>query len=303
VLRDPILHQTREIKDVLCASRLRRTDAVSTGPREPGSADSQVGTARGRDVSLYTSIRRVEEKGLSGARLPLASVFSAREMSGALARDRIASQLHSRPNQHPTFQVDERFLAVSPSISQIHSLIRVARACQIDPIDDPGKRLLAVHEGVDRAANRTPGHHEVVGSVHARSCRSATHLCQVGTTSRNRTIEIQFPQPEISTEIENRKSQPAVGRYETAAGPQHEPPFTVCCKHVEGTLKPISTATTDEQVGQASDSECRPGPQVNSFVDFRLTILLNASEVLFENGEAVLHEYFQPPEIWHNDCL
>lgn len=74
-------------------------------------------------------------------------------------------------------------------------------------------------------------------------------------------------------------------------------------EYVKGTLKPISTATSDEKIRQTTHSECGPGSQIYALVDLRLTVFPNTSEVLFEIGRSVQHEKNRPREIWHAVCL
>jgi hypothetical protein len=74
-------------------------------------------------------------------------------------------------------------------------------------------------------------------------------------------------------------------------------------EYVEGPLKPITTATSDEEVRQAAYSESRPGAQIYPLVDLRLAVFPNTSEVLFEIRRSVQHEKTHPPEIWHAVCL
>jgi hypothetical protein len=74
-------------------------------------------------------------------------------------------------------------------------------------------------------------------------------------------------------------------------------------EYVEGPLKPVSTATSDEKVRQTTDPESRPGSHIYALVDLRLTVFPNSSEVLFEIRRSVQHEKTHPPEIWHAVCL
>ena len=73
-------------------------------------------------------------------------------------------------------------------------------------------------------------------------------------------------------------------------------------KHVEGPLKPVSTATSDEEVGQTTNPESGPCPEIHALVNLWFTILLHAPEVFFEIGGSVLHEEIHLPEIWHAVC-
>ncbi len=79
--------------------------------------------------------------------------------------------------------------------------------------------------------------------------RSTTQLCQVGTPTRDRPIQIQLPETEATTEIEDRYPQTSIWWHESAPSPKNQPRLTMSGKDVEGSLKPISTTTSDEQVG------------------------------------------------------
>jgi hypothetical protein len=63
------------------------------------------------------------------------------------------------------------------------------------------------------------------------------------------------------------------------------------CEQVEGPLKPVSTATSDQEVGHTADAEDCPGAQIHPLVDLRLAPYLKAAEVRFEAHE-VVPEYF-----------
>jgi hypothetical protein len=59
------------------------------------------------------------------------------------------------------------------------------------------------------------------------------------------------------------------------------------CEHVKGPLKPISTTTSNEEIRQTADPESGPRAEIDAFVDLRLTVLPDASEIFFEIGRTV----------------
>ena len=144
---------------------------------------------------------------------------------------------------------------------------------------------------------------EILGSGKPGPFRSSTQLCQVGTSAGDRSIQIEFPETEAATEIEDRHPQPSVRWNQPAPGTQYQPGLAMGGENVESPLKPVSTATSDEQVRQSTNPESRPGPQIDALVDLRLTVFPDTPEVLFEIGRPVQHEKIHPPEIWHVVCL
>ena len=133
-----------------------------------------------------------------------------------------------------------------------------------------------------RTSHRARSCHQRFHSGNPGPCCSPTHLCQVGTTSSDRTIEIQLPQTEITAEIQYRHPEPAVWRNQATPGTQHEPGQAVCREEVDSALKPVSTTTSDQQIGQTTDPEGRPRPQINPLVNLWLAPLPKISEVCFE---------------------
>jgi hypothetical protein len=81
------------------------------------------------------------------------------------------------------------------------------------------------------------------------SCRSTTHLCQVGTTSRHCAVHVQIPETEVSAEIDQWYTQTPIGWNEPASGTQNKPFQAMGREQVQSALKPVSTATSDQQVG------------------------------------------------------
>jgi hypothetical protein len=143
----------------------------------------------------------------------------------------------------------------------------------------------------------------MVDPRHPGSYRSATHLCHVGTTAGDRSIEIELPESQVAAEIQDRYPKPPIRWHEATPRAKDKPPLPMGGENIEGPLKPVSTATTDEQVGQATDPESGPRSQIYAFVDLRLTVLPHTPEVLFEIRRPVLHELNHLPGIWHTDCL
>jgi hypothetical protein len=104
------------------------------------------------------------------------------------------------------------------------------------------------------ASYRRTGIHQVFGSGQAGPFRSAAQLCQVGTPTSNRSIQIQLPKSEAAAEIEDRHPQTSIRCHEPAPSTQHQPRLAIGGKHVEDPLKPTSTATSDEQVRLSTDA-------------------------------------------------
>jgi hypothetical protein len=150
---------------------------------------------------------------------------------------------------------------------------------------------------------RRTGVQKIVGSGESGPFRRPTQLCQVGTPTGDRPIQIQLPESEGATEIEDRYPQTSIWWHESAPSPKNQPRLTMGGEDVKGPLKPISTATSDEQVRQTTDSESSPGSQIYALVDLRLTIFPNTPEVLFKIRRSVQHEKTHPREIWHAVCL
>ncbi len=63
-------------------------------------------------------------------------------------------------------------------------------------------------------------------------------------------------------------------------------------KQVENPLEPVSTATSDQQVGNATDAETCPGSQVDPIVDLGIASLAKIAQVLSEGRETVSQEKF-----------
>jgi hypothetical protein len=53
-------------------------------------------------------------------------------------------------------------------------------------------------------------------------------------------------------------------------------------EEVQGALKPVSTATSDQKIRRTADAESRPRPQVDALVDLGLTGLPERSKVFLE---------------------
>jgi hypothetical protein len=61
-------------------------------------------------------------------------------------------------------------------------------------------------------------------------------------------------------------------------------------EQVDHPLKPVSTTTSDHQIGRATDAKSRPCPQIDPLVNLRLAAFAEGTEVLFEARGTVLHE-------------
>ncbi|MCW8985093.1 MAG: hypothetical protein OQK55_07095 [Thermoanaerobaculales bacterium] len=174
---------------------------------------------------------------------------------------------------------------------------------KLDPVKNLGEAEVSLRCRVHGASYGRTGIEKALGSGKSGSFRSTAQLCQVGTTPGNCPIQIQLPKAEPTTEIENRYPQTPIRCHQSAPSPQYQPGLTMGSEYVEGPLKPVSTATSDEKVGQATDAESRPGSQIHTLVDLWLTVFPKISEVLFEIGRPVQHEKTRPPEIWHAICF
>jgi hypothetical protein len=53
-------------------------------------------------------------------------------------------------------------------------------------------------------------------------------------------------------------------------------------EEVQGALKPVSIATSDQKVRRTANTERRPRPQINALVDLGLTGLPERSKVFLE---------------------
>jgi hypothetical protein len=185
------------------------------------------------------------------------------------------------------FELDARLQPVAMSDSD--PLDGPPRPRQINPVEDSFEVALAMGSCVNCASYGAADSHQVVESGHAGACRSATHLCQVGTTPGYGTVEVEIPETEGPTEIDHRYPKAAIHRYEPTPGTENQPPLAVGREHVDRPLKPVSTATTDEEIGQATDAERRPSPQVDALVNLGFTVFLCGSEVLLEIRRSVEH--------------
>lgn len=224
---------------------------------------------------------------------------SFRRRGGMLA----VHQLEASSKDNPPVEVEPDVISLSPSIGQPDPFDGSARSSEVDPIEGSREVEVTMRGGVHGSSDRASGSHQIIYPRHPCTCRCTTHLCHVGTTAGDRSIEIELPESEVATEIEDRYSQPPIRRHESAPRAKDQPTLSMGGEDVEDPLNPVSTATSDEKVGQATDSESRPRSQIHALMDLGLTVLPNTPEVFFEIGRPVLHELIHLPEIWHTDCL
>ena len=191
----------------------------------------------------------------------------------------MAGELKTSTQDHPPIEVKLEAAVSEPGLDPFY---RSSRTAHINPVDQPGQGKEIMDRGMDRPPHRTAGTEHRLHPAEPGPCSGATHLCQVGTTSCNRPVEIELPQGEIATEVEHRHPKSATGGYETAARTQNKPRLTVGGEQVDHPLKPVSTTTSDQQIGRATDAKRRPRAEIDSLVDLRFAAVAKRAEVLFE---------------------
>jgi hypothetical protein len=221
---------------------------------------------------------------------------------GGRCRSPITHQLETCTDHHLPIQVDIDGCPSSPALGELNSLDRSAGLGEIDPVENRCEAQVPAGRRVHGASHRRTGIHEILGAGQPGSFRGSAQLCQVGTPARDRPIQIEFPETQTAAEIEDRYSQTSIRWHQPTPGTQNHPHLAMGGENVECPLKPISTATSDEKVGLTTDPEGRPGSQIYSFVDLRLTVFPDTPEVHFEIGRPVQHEKIHLPEIWHAVC-
>ena len=167
----------------------------------------------------------------------------------------MSGELEASAQDHPPIQVKPE-----SAVSNVGAdpFCGSSRSAHIDPVEQPGQGKEIMDRGMNRPPNGTGGSEHRIDPAEPGPCSSATHLCQVGTAPRHRPVEIELPQSEIATEVEHRHSKPATGGYETAARTQDKPGLTVGGEQVDHPLKPVSTTTSDHQIGRTTDAKRRP---------------------------------------------
>ena len=189
------------------------------------------------------------------------------------------SELKTSTQDHPPIEVK---LEAAVSEAGLDPFYRFSRSAHINPVDQPGQGKEIMDRGMDRPPHRTAGTEHRLHPAEPGPCSSATHLCQVGTASRHRPVEIELPKGEVATEVDHRHPEPAAGGYETAPRTQNKPWLTVGGEQVDHPLKPVSTTTSDQQIGRATDAKRRPRAQIHPFVDLRFAAVAEGAEVRFE---------------------
>jgi hypothetical protein len=195
--------------------------------------------------------------------------------------------LETRSNHDSPIHIEIEMGSASPTVGELDSLDRSPRSRELHPIKQRRELQMFLRGRDNRSPDRGSDCEQSLGPSKPGPCRGTTQLCHVGTAPGHRSIEVELPKSEAATEIQNRHPETTIGRYQSAPGTQHQPRLAMSGEHVKGPLKPVSTATTDEKVGQTTYSEHRPRSQIHAFVDLRLTIFPDTPEVLFEIGRAV----------------
>jgi hypothetical protein len=163
--------------------------------------------------------------------------------------------LETSAQDHPPIQVKPES-AVSDAGAD--AFCGSSRSAHIDPVEQPGHGKEIMDRGMNGPPHGTGGRKHRLDPTEPGPCSGATHLCQVGTTPGHRPVEIEFPKSEIATEVEHRHSKPATGGNETAASTQNKPWLTVGGEQVDHPLKPVSTTTSNHQIGRAANTKRRP---------------------------------------------
>jgi hypothetical protein len=275
-----------------CGSSSVYTIRESFGyPRTPNSHTE----ASGLDQQSFRAVTgRVGKKRRRRSGLPSQTVDAYLLDTGVDGRKTIAGELEAGAKDDCATHVDLHHGFGLTAFPYPGPLNTGARTGDVDPIQNFIKREMTSNSCVDRASERVGGHRECLHPRKAGPCRSATHLCQVGTTTGNHSVQVEFPQSEIATQVQHRNPQTPIGGNEAASGSESEPRKAVGRKEVEGCLNPVSSTTTDQQVGLAAYAEGSPRPEVYPLVKLGLTPLSNVSEVLFEVSKGVLHDFFPP---------
>ena len=191
----------------------------------------------------------------------------------------MAGELETSAQNHPPIQVKPESVGSNTRTNPFHGSSRPAH---INPVEQPGQGEEIMDRGVDRPPHGTAGAEDRLHPAESGPCGGATHLCQVGTAPSHRPIEIELPQSEVATEVEHRHPEPVTGGYEAAPRTQNKPSLTVGGEQVDHPLKPVSTTTSDQQIGRATDAERRPRAQIDPLVDLRFTAVAERAEVLFK---------------------
>jgi len=196
-------------------------------------------------------------------------------------------ELEASADDHSPIQVESETAVSNPGANPFHG---PPRSAEVYPVKDPGQGREFMDRGMNRPPNRTGGTKHRLHPTEPGPCCGATHLCQVGTSPRDRSVEIELPQGEVAAEIDHRHPKPAIGGHETAPRTQNEPWSTVGGEQVEYPLKPVSTTTSDQQICRPADAKRGPGAQIDPLMDLRVTAFAEFAEVLFEARGTVLHE-------------
>jgi hypothetical protein len=287
--RNPVSDDACQFQHIAGASGLRGADSVRATPRKPRASNLQFNAISIRQIRFSSPPYGIQKERIGRARRSLFTLATTRGVLGRRRGSPITHQLKTSTYHHPSIEIEIDPSPPSPAIGQLDSLDRTARSNELHPVQRRRKSHMAARCRVHGASYRRTGIHQVFGSGQTGPFRSAAQLCQVGTPTSNRSIQIQLPKSEATTEIEDRHPEAPIRCHEPAPGTQHQPRLAVGGKHVDDPLKPASTATSDEQVRLSTDAQRRPGSQIYSLVDLGLTILPDTSEVLFEIWRTVHH--------------
>jgi hypothetical protein len=248
-LLNPVSYNTGQFHHVTRAGRFHGAETVRVLLREPRPTNLELTAIRFVEKSESTAANGVVEQGLGRPRLPLAALSIDKEDPSARWRGCFRYQLQAGPHDNPAIEIefDPRLPLVA--FDNADMLDHSPWPNHFNPVEDTLERALSPRSAVDRAANRTANAHQVVETRHTGACRGATHLCQVGTTTRHRTVQVEFPETQGSTEIDHRYTETPIRRYETTAASKYQPTLAVGCEHVDCPLKPVSTATSDQDIG------------------------------------------------------
>jgi hypothetical protein len=176
----------------------------------------------------------------------LFTLSATQRVSGRRGWSPITYQLETRTNHHRPTQIKIDFCPASSAIGKLNSLDRPAWSGKLHPVEHRCEAEVSLRCRVHGAPYRRTGIQEILGSGESGSFRRTTQLCQVGTPAGDRSIQIQLPKSEATTEIEDRYPQTSIRWHESAPSAQYQPRLTMGGEYVKGPLKPISTATSDE---------------------------------------------------------
>jgi hypothetical protein len=228
------------------------------------------------------TVRRVVENRFGRSWLTLSAVPVEKEHPTRGWRVHFGHQLQTGSKHNPAIEIETDSLMPIVAISDPNPLHHSAWPRKIHPVENAFQVPLSLRSRVDCAPDRASSPHQIIETRHAGACCSTTHLCQVGTSSSYCAVEVELPETQGPTEIDNWDPEAPIGRDKAASGTEHEPTLTMGRENVNCPLKPVSTTTSDEEIGEATDAKGSPRPQIDALVNLGLSVLLNSSEVLFE---------------------